>query len=186
MLPHNKTEHSVSRITCEGKKLTYKLSVMQQPKRARACDVGAKSVSVVELRVFKSDPANDAQKTDITFAYNANFILYATLDTSCLVTHEQVAEPLLHPILTGVPVASVAYPDRPSQAGYFIFPDLLIRHEGQCCLKFHLYEEIKDSNDADKDSTLPLPNLTARSATTKPGTPQTFLHFRLELLCILP
>jgi hypothetical protein len=42
MPPHNETEHSVSRITREGKQLTYKLSVMQQPERARACGAGAK------------------------------------------------------------------------------------------------------------------------------------------------
>lgn len=42
MPPHNETAHSVSRITREGKKLTYNLSVMQQPERARACGAGAK------------------------------------------------------------------------------------------------------------------------------------------------
>lgn len=42
MPPHNETEHTISRITREGKQLTYKLSVMQQPERARACGAGAK------------------------------------------------------------------------------------------------------------------------------------------------
>jgi len=42
MAPHNETEHSISRITREGKQITYKLSVMQQPERARACGAGAK------------------------------------------------------------------------------------------------------------------------------------------------
>jgi hypothetical protein len=42
MPPANETESSVSRITREGKKITYKLSVMQQPERARACGAGAK------------------------------------------------------------------------------------------------------------------------------------------------
>lgn len=42
MMPHNETKHSVSRITREGKQLTYNLSVMQQPERARACGAGAK------------------------------------------------------------------------------------------------------------------------------------------------
>lgn len=42
MPPPNETEHSVSRITREGKQITYKLSVMQQPERARACGAGAK------------------------------------------------------------------------------------------------------------------------------------------------
>ncbi|KAJ5950378.1 uncharacterized protein N7479_008791 [Penicillium vulpinum] len=187
MPPHNETEHSVSRITREGKQLTYKLSVMQQPERARACGAGAKSSAdrrpvdpppVVELRIFESDPANDAQKTDITFAYNANFFLYATLDTARPIAHGRVGGPQSCPVLTGVPVAGVAYLDRPSQAGYFIFPDLSVRHEGRYRLNFHLYEEIKDAKDADKDSTLPLPN---QITTPNPGTPQAFLHFRLEV-----
>ncbi|KAJ5135660.1 uncharacterized protein N7515_004938 [Penicillium bovifimosum] len=190
MPPHNETEHSVSRITREGKQLTYKLCVMQQPERARACGAGAKSSAdrrpvdpppVVELRIFESDPANDAQKTDITFAYNANFFLYATLDTARPLAHGRVAGPPSCPVLTGVPVAGVAYLDRPSQAGYFIFPDLSVRHEGRYRLNFHLYEEIKDAKDADKDSTLPLPNQIAHPSASKSGAPQAFLHFRLEV-----
>jgi len=135
---------------------------------------------VVELRIFESDPANDTQKTDITFAYNANFFLYATLDTARPIAHGRVTGPPSCPVLTGVPVAGVAYLDRPSQAGYFIFPDLSVRHEGRYRLNFHLYEEIKDAKDADKDSTLPLPNQINRS-NSKPGTPQAYLHFRLEV-----
>lgn len=50
MPPHNETEHSVSRITREGKQLTYKLSVMQQPERARACGAGAKCESCSEQK----------------------------------------------------------------------------------------------------------------------------------------
>lgn len=136
---------------------------------------------VVELRIFESDPANDSQKTDITFAYNANFFLYATLDTARPIAHGRVGGPQSCPVLTGVPVAGVAYLDRPSQAGYFIFPDLSVRHEGRYRLNFHLYEEIKDAKDADKDSPLPLPNQIPLSATSKPGAPQAFLHFRLEV-----
>jgi hypothetical protein len=136
---------------------------------------------VVELRIFESDPANDTQKTDITFAYNANFFLYATLETARPIAHGRVGGPQSCPVLTGVPVAGVAYLDRPSQAGYFIFPDLSVRHEGRYRLSFHLYEEIKDAKDADKDSTLPLPNQIPLSATSKPGIPQAFLHFRLEV-----
>ncbi|KAJ5147349.1 Velvet factor [Penicillium atrosanguineum] len=190
MPPHNETEHSVSRITREGKQITYKLSVMQQPERARACGAGAKSSAdrrpvdpppVVELRIFESDPNNEAQKTDITFAYNANFFLYATLDTARPIAHGRVAGPPSCPVLTGVPVAGVAYLDRPSQAGYFIFPDLSVRHEGRYRLSFHLYEEIKDAKDADKNSTLPNPNQITHPTSSKPGSPQAFLHFRLEV-----
>ncbi|CAL5870681.1 uncharacterized protein PFLUO_LOCUS4921 [Penicillium psychrofluorescens] len=188
--PHNETEHSVSRITREGKQITYKLSVMQQPERARACGAGAKSSAdrrpvdpppVVELRIFESEPGNDAQKTDITFAYNANFFLYATLDSARPIAHGRLAGPPSCPVLTGVPVAGVAYLDRPTQAGYFIFPDLSVRHEGRYRLNFHLYEEIKDAKDADKDSTMPIPNQVPRATTNRPGSPQAFLHFRLEV-----
>jgi hypothetical protein len=42
MTPVNETEHSVSRISREGKKITYNLKVIQQPERARACGAGAK------------------------------------------------------------------------------------------------------------------------------------------------
>lgn len=136
---------------------------------------------MVELRIFESEPGNETQKTDITFAYNANFFLYATLDTARPVAHGRVTGPPSCPVLTGVPVAGVAYLDRPSQAGYFIFPDLSVRHEGRYRLTFHLYEEIKDAKDADKDSNLPIPNQIVRPNTSKPGTPQAFLHFRLEV-----
>lgn len=136
---------------------------------------------MVELRIFESEPGNEAQKTDITFAYNANFFLYATLDTARPIAHGRVAGPPTFPVLTGVPVAGVAYLDRPSQAGYFIFPDLSVRHEGRYRLNFHLYEEIKDAKDADKDSNLPIPNQITHTTTAKPGSPQAFLHFRLEV-----
>lgn len=136
---------------------------------------------VVELRIYESDPNNDAQKTDITFAYNANFFLYATLDTARPIAHGRVAGPPSCPVLTGVPVAGVAYLDRPSQAGYFIFPDLSVRHEGRYRLSFHLYEEIKDAKDADQDSNGLLPNQVPRANSVKPASPQTYLHFRLEV-----
>ena len=46
----------------------------------------------------------------------------------------------------------MAYLDRPSEAGYFIFPDLSVRHEGKYRLSFNLYEETKKPDeDADKD-----------------------------------
>ncbi|EPS25716.1 hypothetical protein PDE_00650 [Penicillium oxalicum 114-2] len=192
MASKNETTQSVSRITREGKKLTYTLSVMQQPERARACGAGAKSSAdrrpvdpppVVELRIFESDPTNDAQKTDITFAYNANFFLYATLDSvrHMAAMRGSAAPSTSVPVLTGVPVAGVAYLDRPSQAGYFIFPDLSVRHEGRFRLSFHLYEEIKDVKDADQDANTPLPSQAPRSASAQSLSPQSYLHFRLEV-----
>ena len=62
------------------------------------------------------------------------------------------------PILTGVPASGMAYLDRPSAAGYFIFPDLSVRHEGQYRLAFSLFETTKEEKDFDlepADANLP-------------------------------
>ena len=136
---------------------------------------------MVELRIYESDPNDDLPKTDITFAYNANFFLFATLETARPIAHGRVAGPPTCPVLTGVPVAGVAYLDRPSQAGYFIFPDLSVRHEGRYRLSFHLYEEIKDPKDADKDA--PMQNTNAQPL-NKASVPQSSLNFRLEVKSI--
>ncbi|KAJ5247249.1 hypothetical protein N7468_002232 [Penicillium chermesinum] len=178
-----------SRITRDNKKITYRMFVMQQPERARACGAGAKSSAdrrpvdpppVVELRIYESEPGSD-KMTDITFAYNANFFLYATLETARPTAQGRMPGPPSPPVLTGVPVAGIAYLDRPSQAGYFIFPDLSVRHEGRYVLNFHLYEEMKDPKDADKDSSSPGPSALVCGTSEKPGSPQAFLNFRLEI-----
>ena len=128
---------------------------------------------MVELRIFESDVNNDLHKTDITFAFNASFFLYATLDNASPFTSSGTA-----PVLTGVPVAGVAYLDRPTQAGYFIFPDLSVRHEGRYRLRFHLYEETKDPKDADRDS--PLQQQQSHASSTA-AMPQSFLNYRLDV-----
>ena len=46
----------------------------------------------------------------------------------------------------------ISYLDRPHPAGYFIFPDLSVRHEGQYRLTFVLFEALKDPQDADLNS----------------------------------
>lgn len=84
-------------------------------------------------------------------------------------------------VLTGVPVAAVAYLDRPEPAGYFIFPDLSVRHEGKYRLNFHLYEEVKDPKDGDKDSPMSPMRPMTNSSDSSPRTPQTFLNFRLQV-----
>jgi hypothetical protein len=43
----------------------------------------------------------------------------------------------------------MAYLDRPIEAGYFIFPDLSVRHEGKYILSFNLYEETRSDSDQD-------------------------------------
>ncbi|KAI9742469.1 MAG: velvet protein [Claussenomyces sp. TS43310] len=148
----------ISRMTTEGRKLTYVLRVIQQPERARACGSGAKSSAdrrpvdpppVVELRIFEGDAKTGK---DITFAYNANFFLFATLELARPVAHGRgQSQPAQIPVLTGMPVSGMAYLDRPSEAGYFIFPDLSVRHEGKYKLSFNLYEETKESKDGDAE-----------------------------------
>lgn len=107
---------------------------------------------VVELRIIEGDNVEDGR--DITFDYNANFFLYASLEQARPMAHGRVQTPAVTnpPILTGVPVSGRAYLDRPSEAGYFIFPDLSVRHEGYYRLAFSLYETCKDEKDADRDS----------------------------------
>lgn len=205
--PPNETEYSSTRTTREGKELTYTLKVLQQPERARACGAGAKCERnhpssrplhmtdyppasadrrpvdpppVVELRIFESDKTA-THKADITFGYNANFFLYASLDLARPMAQGRVQpQPMICPVLTGVPVAGIAYLDRPSPAGYFIFPDLSVRHEGRYRLNFNLYEEIKDPKDADMESTNPQ-ELQLMPTSPKPSAPKSFMHFRLEV-----
>ncbi|KAF2250483.1 hypothetical protein BU26DRAFT_264100 [Trematosphaeria pertusa] len=150
----NETKSSAVRTTKDGRQIRYSLQVIQQPERARACGSGAKSSAdrrpvdpppIVELRVFEGEQ-------EITFAYNANFFLFATLENARAIAPGR-APPTTpsFPVLTGTPVAGMAYLDRPSPAGYFIFPDLSVRHEGKYRLSFALYEELKDPKDMDPD-----------------------------------
>ncbi|KAJ4289834.1 velum formation- protein [Kalmusia sp. IMI 367209] len=150
----NETKSSAVRTTKDGRSIRYSLQVIQQPERARACGSGAKSSAdrrpvdpppIVELRVFEGEQ-------DITFAYNANFFLFATLENARTIApgRAPAATPSF-PVLTGTPVAGMAYLDRPSPAGYFIFPDLSVRHEGKYRLSFALYEELKEPKDMDPE-----------------------------------
>lgn len=87
------------------------------------------------------------------------------------------------PVLTGTPVAGMAYLDRPTPAGYFIFPDLSVRHEGKYRLSFNLFEETKDAKDADAESG---PGSQQSMKVMAPNganamSPQSHIHFRLEV-----
>jgi hypothetical protein len=160
-IPANSSRDTVQRIhrvTREKRSLWYQLSVLQQPERARACGAGSKAHSdrrpvdpppVVELRVIEGETVETGK--DITFDYNANFLLFASLENSRPVAHGRVqtAASQSPPILTGVPASGMAYLDRPISAGYFIFPDLSIRHEGNYRLNFSLFEETKEDKDSD-------------------------------------
>ncbi|OBT67839.1 hypothetical protein VE03_02534 [Pseudogymnoascus sp. 23342-1-I1] len=158
--PTDSVPVELTRITAEGRKLSYYLKVIQEPERARACGSGAKSSAdrrpvdpppVVELRIFEVD--GQGMKNDITFSYNANFFVFATLETARPIIHGRVQQAAQQiPVLTGMPVSGMAYLDRPSEAGYFIFPDLSVRHEGKYRLSFNLYEETKEDKDKDAES----------------------------------
>ncbi|KAL2264049.1 hypothetical protein VTK26DRAFT_3087 [Humicola hyalothermophila] len=179
----------VHRDTKGGRRLWYCLKVIQQPERARACGSGPKSSAdrrpvdpppVVELRIYEGQTWELAQEKDITFVYNANFFLFATLEHARMLAHARgTPAPSTNtpPVLTGMPVSGMAYLDRPQEAGYFLFPDLSVRHEGRYRLTFNLYEETKDEKDKDKeddgDNQPPIPGV-------NPATGGSF-DFRMEV-----
>ncbi|KAG6020466.1 hypothetical protein E4U41_002829 [Claviceps citrina] len=166
-MPTNTSRDSVQRIrriTRENRSLWYQLTVLQQPERARACGSGMKANSdrrpvdpppVVELRIIEGPTVEEGK--DVTFDYNANFFLYASLEQARTLAHGRVqsAAATNPPILTGVPVSGMAYLDRPAEAGYFIFPDLSVRHEGYFRLSFSLFETTKEDKDFDTEPTDP-------------------------------
>lgn len=134
---------------------------------------------VVELRIFEGK--NPADLVDVTFNYNANFFLFTTLEVARPIAHGRMQPQIQQiPVLTGMPVSGMAYLDRPSLAGYFIFPDLSVRHEGRYRLSFNLYEETKEARDADgesSDQTKP----SVPSSPTSPSAPTASFDWRLEV-----
>lgn len=130
---------------------------------------------VVELRIFS---VNGGEKEDITFSYSANFFLFATLEVARPMAHGRVQQATASqqvPVLTGMPVSGMAYLDRPTEAGYFIFPDLSVRHEGMYRLSFNLYEEMRDrEGDAE-------PQSEKSRSMTGPGAPDASFDWRMEV-----
>ncbi|KAK3387689.1 velvet factor-domain-containing protein [Podospora didyma] len=189
-MPNHETDQPVivDRYTRAGRRLWYCLKVIQQPERARACGSGPKSSAdrrpvdpppVVELRIYEGQTWDMAQEKDVTFLYNANFFLYATLEHARVMAHGRVQTPAANtpPVLTGMPVSGMAYLDRPQEAGYFLFPDLSVRHEGRYKLTFNLYEETKEDKDKDPDSQ---ESSKASSHGMSPATGGSF-DFRMEV-----
>ncbi|CAG7560981.1 unnamed protein product [Fusarium equiseti] len=160
-IPTNATRETIAklhRVTRGNRSLWYMMTVLQQPERARACGSGMKANSdrrpvdpppVVELRIIEGPTIEEGK--DVTFDYNANFFLYASLEHARPLAHGRVSTPAANnpPILTGVPASGMAYLDRPAEAGYFIFPDLSVRHEGLYRLTFSLFETTKEEQDFD-------------------------------------
>lgn len=179
----------MERVTKEGRHLTYEMDVIQQPERARACGSGAKSSAdrrpvdpppVVQLRIFEGDA-----KQDITFSHNANFFLFTTLEPARQIAQGRVPPgpaATSFPVLTGMPVAGMAYLDRPTPGGYFIFPDLSVRHEGKFRLSFNLFEELKEEKDEDVEG-LPSPRSTDTKSSSPASkmAPKNFAIWRLEV-----
>jgi hypothetical protein len=102
----------------------------------------------VRLRIFEGQNA----EKDITVGYPGYFFLYATLEYARHIAHGRNQQPPAIPVLTGSPVVGMSYLDRPEPAGYFVFPDLSIRHEGKYRLTFSLYEDVKDPADHDTET----------------------------------
>jgi hypothetical protein len=88
-------------------------------------------------------------------SYDSTFMLYTSLETARPIAHGRMHTATHPPVLTGVAVASASYLDKPEQAGYFIFPDLSVRHEGWYRLRFSLFESVKHYANADCDKTPP-------------------------------
>lgn len=106
------------------------------------------------MKVFEG-PHRETAK-DITFPYNADFFLYASLHHAPMEDQHGRPTPQTNgpPVLTGMPVSSMILLDRPEEAGYFIFSDLSVRHEGKYFLTFALMEEVKEDRDMDPDETM--------------------------------
>lgn len=131
---------------------------------------------IVELRIFEGDAMND-----ITFSYKANFFLFATLEPARPIAQGRVPQTQsAFPVLTGMFVSGMAYLDRPEPAGYFLFPDLSVRHEGRYRLSFNLYEDPKEAKDADAE--VP-PNHPSKNVSKLqiPNAPKLFVEWRLEV-----
>lgn len=104
---------------------------------------------IVELHVYEGE-----ENRDITLAYNASLFLCATLETARTIAPGRGSHAAQNgtPILTGTPVAGISILERPTAAGYFIFTDLSVRHEGHYRLAFTLFEELKDPKDQDAET----------------------------------
>ncbi|KAJ1338176.1 Velvet factor [Microdochium nivale] len=148
------SKNIMKRVTKGGKTLWYEMCLIQEPERARACGSGPKSSAdrrpvdpppVIQFRVFEGEDFNSAR--DVTMDLHADFFAYTSLEQARPMASGRLqAQP---PVLSGLPVAGCSWLDRPHPAGYFIFPDLSVRHEGLYKLVFTLYELTKDPMDAD-------------------------------------
>jgi hypothetical protein len=90
-------------------------------------------------------------------------MMFASLELARPIAHGRMHAPTVAPVLSGVAVASAAWLDKPNgHAGYFVFPDLSVRHEGWYRLRFCLFEVTKFACDA--DAARPLEDLSQQPA----------------------
>jgi len=100
------------------------------------------------MKIYEGE---DHELKDITFSHNASFLLATSLEQARNIAPGRGQQGSLSSgDLTGSTVTSMAYLERPDPAGYFIFPDLSVRHEGQYRLSFTLYEILKDGKDENR------------------------------------
>lgn len=142
------------RHTRDQRVIFYRLKVLQDPERARACGSGAKSSAdrrpvdpppIVQLKVSEGSPEND-----VTASYPANFFIFVSIEhAESLDSRAQNTGGQPQPVLTGTNVCSMSFLDRPQPAGYFVFPDISVRHEGKYRLIFDLYEDAHEPNIMD-------------------------------------
>lgn len=180
---------SATRTTAGNRVLKYIAKIIQQPERARACGSGAKASSdrwpvnpppTIELRILE---LKNGLHTDVTFSYDASFFMYATLENSQpIAPNRGLPNPpsAAVPVLTGMLVSGAAYLDRPSEAIYFIFPDLSIRYEGKYTICFTLFEETKRLEDQDENATEPSLLSNAVTPTNSDAGRESF-HSRLQI-----
>lgn len=154
--PHERRAIS-TRDTVGGRRLTYRLEVAQDPKQARACGNGIKSSSdrrpvdpppVIKMNILHGN-------VDITGTYEADFILFATLEHARPIANGSIYSASHCPVLAGNTCVGASYLQRPAFAAYFIFSDLAVRHEGFYRLKFTLMEMPKNDLDRDIDAQSP-------------------------------
>ncbi|KAK5095270.1 hypothetical protein LTS08_008169 [Lithohypha guttulata] len=154
--PRNEKRAIFTRRTIGGRDLVYRLDVAQEPKQARACGNGNKSSAdrrpvdpppVVKMTILHGD-------IDITGHYDADFMLFATLEFSRPIANGNILATNHCPVLAGNPCVGASYLSKPSNAAYFIFSDLAVRHEGFYRLKFTLLEGPKNHADFDLDASL--------------------------------
>lgn len=140
---------TTTRETIGGRTITYRLEVAQDPKQARACGNGIKSSSdrrpvdpppVVKMNILHNN-------VDITGSYDADFILFATLEHARPIANGSIYSASYCPVLAGNTCVGASYLQRPAFAAYFIFSDLAVRHEGFYRLKFTLMECPKNELD---------------------------------------